>query len=516
MFSTGINTLIKQGSHILTPRNGVITFSFVSGANQVSAGVQDNVRHMFKQLIEPYINVRFVETASNGDITFQLTNRPNVYAYAQEHDVFLSRSNDHQLSNSGFQRGVGSYGFMTLIHETLHAMGLMHPGNYNGATGSSPGPYLPYALDNTTNSLMSYNTAGAGASTPMPYDIAALQSLYGTKNLNGGNTTYRFTSAYSFNDGQHDWGSVNAPSKLTLWDRTGNDTVDFSQVGYSSSGYVLDLRAGGILTTGTAYNGARYNPKDAGSILRDFFDLDGDGDRLEIRSITHSTSTYGTALGLGTNIERVIGSNNQDIIMGGTATRFINGLRGDDYIFGNIYGDTIVGGYGQDIIHGNGGNDLLIGGNNTTTARDWFGHDTLLGGAGNDRLVGEDGNDTLRGQQHNDVLIGGSGSDYLAGSEVLVSSDIDQLYGGSGFDRFVLGDQRGSFYQGSGYAIIRDWEPYLDKIQLGQSIGQYTTKTLNLIGGAAQDTAIYHNNDLIGIVQDSTNVRASRGDFVFA
>ena len=228
------------------------------------------------------------------------------------------------------------------------------------------------------------------------------------------------------------------------------------------------------------------------------------------------TSEFGTSLAWGTSIEEVIGSQSNDRITGGEFTQRIQGRGGNDTIQGNSRGDTIWGGLGSDVVYGNAGNDQLVGDTGNPSFATWNSHDRLLGGSGNDRLWGENGNDVLLGQQHDDILFGGNGNDQLAGSDSFVSNERDQLYGGAGWDRFILGNAQGSFYQGSGYAIIKDWQAGVDKIQLGRTNGRYSLGTGNFSGGVAQDTGIYHNGDLVGVIEDSTNVSATRGDFVFA
>jgi Ca2+-binding RTX toxin-like protein len=180
----------------------------------------------------------------------------------------------------------------------------------------------------------------------------------------------------------------------------------------------------------------------------------------------------------------------------------INGGDGDDYL---------IGGNGNDTIDGKGGNDYLSGG---------LGSDYLIGGNGNDTINGDDGNDYLSGGRGNDKLYGGNGDDYLVGvgNGSYSTSEIDWLTGGLGADVFGLG-YNGSFtdvnYTGSGYAVITDfsyWED--DKIRLGGVIGNYTVDYgSSIVGGNARDTQIFYFGDLIGVVQDTTNVIASR-DFL--
>lgn len=71
-------------------------------------------------------------------------------------------------------------------------------------------------------------------------------------------------------------------------------------------------------------------------------------------------------------------------------------------IVGTRNNDTLIGGPGGDVIRGLRGNDRLFGEE---------GDDYLLGGAGNDRLFGGDGDDTLDGGRGNDVAVGGAGQD---------------------------------------------------------------------------------------------------------
>ncbi len=151
-----------------------------------------------------------------------------------------------------YQRGPGTYGYAAVIHETLHALGLKHPGNYNAEGVGTDGPYLSSNEDNNTNTIMSYNNGGRGAGynslTPMAYDMRALQYLYGARDNNSSRTTYAFSNVYAYSVSGQTFGSTTTPVKQSIWDSGGVDTLDFSGLS-SSSSYRFDLNQGGTITT---------------------------------------------------------------------------------------------------------------------------------------------------------------------------------------------------------------------------------------------------------------------------
>ena len=174
---------------------------------------------------------------------------------------------------------------------------------------------------------------------------------------------------------------------------------------------------------------------------------------------------------------------------------FVNviGTSKADSISGNSLNNRLEGGAGNDFIFGAGGNDLLIGGP---------GSDFIDGGTGNDTLLGNSGNDSLLGGTGNDVL---NGYGFTFG-------EVDTLSGGSGQDRFILGDRSQTFYKdSSSFAIITDFRASDgDKIVLNGN-DFYSLSLGNISGSGALDTLIrLASGDLVGVIQDTTQVVFNR------
>ncbi|MGB7440461.1 MAG: peroxidase family protein [Coleofasciculaceae cyanobacterium] len=206
-----------------------------------------------------------------------------------------------------------------------------------------------------------------------------------------------------------------------------------------------------------------------------------------------------------------------DQFIGGSGIDTIVGTSGNDALFlDDSFSDIPSSGNSQARIAGvevfqlGDGNDII----NLTSEHTNYSIDTILaGGNGNDVLWASSGNDELFGGRGDDRLDGGAGNDRLDGYDI-TGTEYDTLTGGAGFDTFVLGGFWGVSYQGLGYATITDWDFERDHIEVIGNSSQYSLGYENRSGDFQLDTLIRQGNDLIAVVEDTTNVIFSR-DFLF-
>ncbi|HKY87955.1 MAG TPA: hypothetical protein VJL90_14445, partial [Pseudorhodoplanes sp.] len=150
---------------------------------------------------------------------------------------------------------------------------------------------------------------------------------------------------------------------------------------------------------------------------------------------------------LGTDVLDAIGTDADDIIIGGDESNGLDGGGGDDLIRGGggddvIYGgagsDTIRGGQGDDAILGEGGADTIYGGGGWDEIHGGAGADWIDGGSGSDFLTGDGGGDTIRGGTGDDRIEGGGGDDNLRGGggddDIFGDAGNDTIRGGGGDD----------------------------------------------------------------------------------
>ncbi|MEG4915367.1 MULTISPECIES: M10 family metallopeptidase [unclassified Microcoleus] len=388
---------------------GTITYSFVTADSaasyfasrnetnieEVNDRIKQNVRQILQDNYATVLPLNFVEVPDSAQSNIRIMFSDGVgaegYAYAYDPDnllrggaIHLQKIHENDPARA-FSSEPGSYGHSTLIHEIAHAMGLKHPGNYSFSSDriDNPGqpPYLPFDKDNTRNTIMSYNPQLSISSTSrnknprslMPYDIRALQYLYGTRSdFNGDNNVYKFDST-NFNTVQ------------TIWDGGGSsDTLDFSALP-ANNVYSLNMNQGKPLTAKSALGDQSYY------LQTSQVALGSDLDRL------YTTETFGTYIAFGADIENLVGSPGNDQVLGNELANSILGSAGIDTISGGRQSDSLDGGEGGDYIYGDKGMDLLIGGGGGDLLRGGRANDTIITGVGVDGIVLEPdgGTDTI-------------------------------------------------------------------------------------------------------------------------
>ncbi len=390
---------------------------------------------------------------------------------------------------------VGSFDHLAAMHEIGHALGLKHPFEVSGGF-----PALSPAIDGNDFTVMSYDAfpgagynvvaAGSHPHTPMQYDVAALQTLYGANfRTHAGDTIYRWngTTGEGFVDGVGQ--GVTDGNKIyeTVWDGGGRDTYDLSSF---SRALHLDLNPGGWVALAdpvggpqASFGGGRYAP----GMVANAFQFEGD-----VRSL----------------IENAIGGSASDLVRGNIAANRLEGRAGADTLTGGGGADTLIGGAGADRLEGGAGNDLADyaaapgavivdlatgkGAGGQANGDVYAGIESVLGSAFNDRILGNAYGNGLTGGAGADRLEGGGGNDVLTGG-----TGNDVLVGGAGSDLFV-------FAPGCGVDRILDFIPGTTVDALKISGGLYAS-AVDALAAARQVGADVHLDlgtggvDLVGV-----------------
>ncbi|MGO4387414.1 M10 family metallopeptidase [Microvirga sp. 2YAF29] len=298
---------------------------------------------------------RVTETGSqHAELRYALSNEPyTAWAYSPSSFDF---GGDVWLNKAGRKYDdpiKGTYAFMTIVHETGHALGLEHP--HEGLS------IMPWARDSLEYTVMSYRSyAGASVSkgyvneelsypqSLMMYDIAAIQHMYGANYAtNSGNTTYAWlpaTGEMLING--HSQGKPGGNRIFqSVWDGNGVDTYDFSRYATALS---IDLNPGAWTKASVAQ---RAN-------------LEEGGRKIAAGNIANALLYNDDPRSF---IEKAIGGSGRDVIKGNAAANILQSGSGNDTLYGRGGNDKLYGGSGNDKLFGQGGADVLIGGKDADT-----------------------------------------------------------------------------------------------------------------------------------------------------
>ena len=307
-------------------------YSYLDDAGEISpiafnSKQREDIRAALNE-VEKYINVKFVEVIegaeSVGTIRFAMNTitdeagnyREGIAATAdpvgtepRSGDVFfnkwfvlgdfsdgLVRKWVSGSETPGSQTGIGDA--TILYHEIFHSLGIEHPNDNPDKPFPAEKNFREYSVmagEFSVDDASSYYVDGkdyAIASTPMAYDIAALQHLYGA-NLkhNSGDTVYTF--------------DPNTPEIKLIWDGAGTDTLNFSNFSESST----------INLNGGSYSTVQFN----GWSLKN-----------------------NISIAFGAVIENVITGSGADVIVGNSSNNVITGGAGGDTIDGDAGIDQAV------------------------------------------------------------------------------------------------------------------------------------------------------------------------------
>jgi Ca2+-binding RTX toxin-like protein len=381
----------------------------------------------------------------------------------------------------------GGDAFDTIIHELGHGLGLAHPHDggietdatiFPGATAFGIGTN---GLNQSIWTIMSYNPGWTGSPshtldygqplTPMAFDIAALQVLYGANTtFKNGSDTYLLPTANAAGTG---W--------TCLWDTGGTDTISGAS---ATKAVTIDLEAA-TLDPSAGIHAGGYVSWQTGIA----------GGFTIAKGVVIENAIGGSAS------DAITGNEKDNTLDGGDGNDTINGLAGDDTLDGGKGNDKIDGGSGGDDMTGGEGNDLFIvdDPNDTVHENKDEGTDTvkssvdfdlstdganveiLILGAGALKGTGDDLANTITGNKDGNVLDGKGGADTMTG--------------GAGEDIYIVDDKGDKVVEASGAA-----NGTTDEVDSSISFSLATAanvEMLRLTGSADIDGTGSKNGDLL-------------------
>jgi serralysin len=370
------------------------------------------------------------------------------------------------------------YGRTTLIHETGHALGLSHPGNYNfgddndGDGIADPITYVGdafYAQDSQQYTIMSYfSPTETGAQpinaalfilgnpqTPLLDDILTIQAKYGADpTTRTGNTNY-FSNSNAGN-AVYDL-ALNPYPYLSVYDAGGEDTFDFSTANRS---VFIDLRPGAFSSASvgavglaqansiiSAFNAATDPSQGQGDFALYTSQAQVDSDANLAGQFSHNRILNDTG------VSGLFATTHSNIsIAYNTTIENANGGSARDYLYGNDVSNKLNGNGGNDVLDGARGNDVYTGGAGADEFRfSETGYNDKITdfttGVDKIRLTEIDANAAVAGNQAftyigNSAFSGAAGQlrHYVAGGEHFLAGDVN----GDGLADFTISTGAGA------------------------------------------------------------------------
>ncbi|MGE4312680.1 MAG: type I secretion C-terminal target domain-containing protein [Pseudobdellovibrionaceae bacterium] len=340
--------------------SGQPTSSVSWGDAGQTAAFADDISDVLK-LISNVANINFTysTSASVNDIAFALADKDTfIYTDTEDNEYPIAGhaytptpySNqttgyaDIYFSDYYDDFSVGSRGSSTLLHEVLHALGISHP---NGVPDDDDFNKISTVMSDVPSGIADPNLVtdefrsdnSYAPATLMPYDIAALQYLYGVNNTyNANDNVYIFhqNGTISISNPQNSEATI-VGNLVAIWD-AGGDNDEYKLDATIIADSRIDLRAGAVAEEDQYYKDHTNMKVYASHIAF------SDGTSLTVANSLPVS-------GVDPLIENATGAQGKDTIIGNDKANILKGEGG---------GDTLVGGAGVDTLFGGAGNDTFI------------------------------------------------------------------------------------------------------------------------------------------------------------